>query len=84
MSDTDSRRRIEDGRLAAWEDQIARQNRIMRQVQILIGNLDPDTLAYVMPILDRIMAAAKVTKQELIREMNAEKEAARQGRDEGR
>lgn len=84
MSDTDTRRRIEDGRLAAYENQIARQNRIMRQVHMLISDLDPDTLAYVMPRLNRIMAAAKVTKEELIREMNAEKAAARQGRDEGR
>lgn len=84
MSGTETRQRISNGRLAALEDQIARQNAIMRHVRMLIGELDPDTLAAVMPNLNRIMTAAKRTKEQLIREMNEEKEAARQGRDEGR
>lgn len=84
MSATETRNRISNGRLAALEDQIARQNAIMRHVRMLIGDLDPDTLAAVMPKLNRIMRAAKDSKDQLISEMNAEKEAARQGRDEGR
>lgn len=84
MSGTETRERISNGRLAALEDQIARQNAIMRHVRMLITELDPDTLAAVMSNLNRIMTAAKRTKEELIREMHEEKAAARQGRDEGR
>jgi Na+/phosphate symporter len=78
---SERRARISDARLAELLDQIAMQNAIIRDVQAIISDLDPDTMAYHLDRFFRIVNRAKKTKAGLIERMEAEKQNAKSERE---
>ena len=71
-----TRRRIRDGKLHAYEDEIALANLIMRETRALSLDLDVDTLSHVSRRLTRIIEAAAALKRRSIAEMHEAKNAA--------
>lgn len=70
------RRRIKDGELHAYEDEIALANLIMRETRALSLDLDVDTLSHVSRRLTRILEAAGMLKARSIGRMHEAKDAA--------
>lgn len=91
-NDGRKRVRLGNGENELIEDTTALQLRILREVQAITIDIDdPALLRYMMPRLTVIVEAAEKTREMMIQyrekrqeEMNGEKEAARQRRDEGR
>lgn len=71
-----TRRRMDDRRLAFYENSIACQVRIVRRTQQLAGLLDVSTLEEVEPLIADIIAAAGSTRRELIRVRDEDKDEA--------
>ena len=71
-----TRRRIRDGKLHAYEDEIALANLIMRETRALSLDLDVDTLSHVSGRLTRILKASARLKALRIAEMNRAKDGA--------
>lgn len=71
-----TRKRIADSRLHWYEDQIARQVRIVRDIQRLTALLDVATLEEAVPLLQEIIRAAGRTRRALIEAMSEEKDEA--------
>lgn len=69
-----TRRRIRDGELHAFEDEIALANQILREARALSLDLDVDTLSHVHRRLTRIMEAAAALKRTRIAAMNEAKD----------
>lgn len=71
-----TRRRIKDGELHAYEDEIALAILIMREARALGLDLDVDTLSHVHRRLTRIMEAAAALKRQSIARMHEAKNGA--------
>lgn len=69
-----TRRRISDGELHAFEDEIAMLNLIMRETRALSLDLDVDTLSHVHRRLTRMIEAAAALKRMRIAAMNEAKD----------
>ena len=74
------RARISDSRRDELLEQIARENAIIRDVQAIIADMDPDTLAYHLRRFSAIVRRASATKAELIERMEVEKQEAKHSR----
>ena len=80
---TERRARISDSRRDELLEQIARENATIRDVQAIIADMDPDTLAYHLRRFSAIVRRASANKAELIRRMEDEKQDAKNGRECG-
>ncbi len=78
---TTHRARISDSRANDLLDRIGGQVAIMRHVQAIIKDLDPDTFGFHRRRLFAIVDVADGERRTLIAQMEAEKEAARNGRE---
>lgn len=70
-----SRRRLSDADLAFYEDNVARQLRIIERVRVITLDLDADSLAHVHRFLTDIIEAAGGTKKDLIAAMTEAKDS---------
>lgn len=74
---------ISQGRQEELENQIALLNRIERETHTIMRELDTASLVYFGERFMRILKAADKTKGQLIERMALEKEAAKNGRENG-
>lgn len=75
-----SRTRIADSSLGEYEDMITMLNRILREMTAIESDLDIDTRRYHHRRIGRILDAAAGAKEIAIGKMQAEKQAAANGR----
>lgn len=75
------RARISDERLNELLDAIAVQNMIVRDTEIIMQTIDPDTLAFHRWRLGRIISKATAARDALIAQMEREKQEAKNGRE---
>ena len=77
------RARISDADASDYLDIIAMQNAIIREIQAIIVDLDPDTLGYHKRRFFTILRHADKSKERVKARYEREKEQAKNGREAG-